>query len=955
MTASLPPSQGAYFRLTKDIDGLRAGDLVLAWSEQAGKIQAQRGEKIFSYATDEFVAHFQPAPGGRTERLAELDRLLAQSSQTESTSSAGLLENGDEAREASSSLVTTRKRNEVVEARRAALQAKHQVEMLKTELRGILSEQEKVLALAAQKWSGELERLTYTIESINLYLGRDEHFVSIQDGEPALPEQPISIRQTVLYMDEECALNTDKGGIDFQNIADFDRWLCQPSHLQQVLPEIKGVVALRIRRGEKFYADASIWEKIMFNQANGGTYILIRNGQRLWRVWNDLELPGHLFPTTAEFTALFHDRWSREPLQPGTLRYQHALQEAQGLRKLYLQAALLLQGIIDRTRVFHPSVSGRINLLDPCPDPARLRLIRDAENLLGNGRAPYHEWLRACNHRLEVGKRVVFGGTSYQRHRHEDSEHGYSRTVPKFVDWPAREQVYTLSGRASNEDGDFQFQFSRTDGQRRATFHVRVGDEFILNFDDALRADIEFYLADRANRHHYLSSFPLLRAALRLKQEEQSREKPFLDLLARESSRELGMDIQQVYQLLAVVIPWWKQKNKFSRGLIESENAAYRQILQEIRLRFAIQANTATQEAVARIQESRPDWLVIGKDTGHTLVCLRSLPGITGLVVRETWSLDGREMKVNNDCYMPGSETGRWQIMAAQPPWAEWPKHGRREQFLAEPEYQRLLAEALDLVMNCKHAGQWKTLVAVTASNEALYLHGVRVQDNYWGGGSARSEWVLKRAYWKRVKGTVQLASWFHWSTLSSVLCLQPNDPNPNVVDADRYAADYEKSRLAGLPPDLRKLPFTAYGHRLLWFDEAALGESRRILLKIATRRRREQHRWAIVRFHENHIEQTLKERFWQHERQKYLADGGVEELWEDHAKTVRFQNLELDRTDLQSCLSFLIENSVPLSGRYSGEIWGLAHERGWKQSLPHANTAIPADIRFSEPPGDLE
>jgi hypothetical protein len=52
-----------------------------------------------------------------------------------------------------------------------------------------------------------------------------------------------------------------------------------------------------LRRSDKFYANASIWEQIMFQEANGGTYILVRNGERLWRIWNDIELPDHLFPT----------------------------------------------------------------------------------------------------------------------------------------------------------------------------------------------------------------------------------------------------------------------------------------------------------------------------------------------------------------------------------------------------------------------------------------------------------------------------------------------------------------------------------------------------------------------------------------------------------------------------------------------------------------------------------
>lgn len=949
-----PPRNGAYFRVTQEIDKLKVGELLLAWTDPDGDIHAMRGERQFYYDADTFAALFEVAPTGRAERMSELERLLAQANAEEAVQPAGFLVENSEVVSGERALVTTRKRNEIVEAKRAALQARKKVELLKTELKGILAEQEKVLELAAAKWGAQLDKLTYAIDSINLYLGRDEHFTCIQDGQPAAAREPIAIRQTVLYMDEECALHADEGGIDFKSIEDFDRWLCEPGHLQQVLPEPKGIVAMRLRRGDKFYAHAAIWEQIMFSQANGGTYILVRNGHKLWRIWNDLELPGHLFPTRAEFENLFHDKWSEEPLQPGSLRYQKALNEAQGLRRLYLQAALVLQGIVDRTRVFHPLAAERVNLFDPSPDASILRLIRDAENLLGTGRPPYQEWRRQLNDRLEVGKRIVFGGTSYQRYRYEDRKDGYSRTLPKFVEWPDRDTVYTLTN-VSPDDGDFQFQFLREGVKRRATFNVCKHDEFILNFDDAEDKDIQFYLSDRGNRHHYLSSFPLLKAALRLKQEEQEREKPFVDLLARQAAQQCGVREDEARQWLSVIIPWWKQKNRFSRNLTTVEKTAYKQIVLEVRLRLEIRANKADAESVAHIQAARPDWLVIAKDTGYTVACLRRVPGVFGLVIRETWSTDGRHLKSSLDNYMPSSETERWDVLAAQPEWMDWPRHGRREEYLSEPEYEQLLEEARGLITKQKDEGDWKTFVAVTASNEALYIHGVRIRDYFWGERKSEPEWVLKRAKWRRVKGIAHLEPGGHWATLSSRLRLEPTDESPNQVEQTRHTPEYERKRLAALTPELRGLPFTIYGHRLLWLDKAALDESHKILLKVATRQRRRNKRWAVIHFYEKHVEEVLKERFWEHEKRKYLADGGVVELWEDHAKTVRYHPLDLTKTDLESCLDFLVNAGIGIAGHPSGEIWTLAQAQGWKPNNPEINRSVPANIPLPEPPSDLD
>ena len=944
---SKPPRTGAYYRVANEVENLKVGNLVLAWTDADGQIHGLCGEAQFYYDPGEFAAHFEPDITGRAQRMAHLERLLAEAHGSETGGPAGLLLAQTEPDSGEHALITTRKRNEAVQAKRTALQAKKRVEVLKTEMKGILVEQEKILELAATKWSEQLERLNYAIDTINLYLGRDEHFTCIQEGEPAPADQPIAIRQTVLFMDEECALQAEEGGIDFKTIEDFDRWLCEPEHLRQVLPEAKGIVALRLRRGEKYYADATVWERIMFNEANGGTYILVRNGQKLWRIWNNIELPGHLFPTRAEFEALFYDKWSQEPLQPGSVSYQKALNEAQGLRKLYLQAALLLQGIVDRTRVFHPLAVERVNLLDPNPDMAVIRLIRDAENLLGSGRRPYAEWRRALNDRLEVGKRIVFGGTSYMRYRHESRKEGYSRTHPRFVDWPQREVVYTLAGIGS--DGrDFQFPFQREETKRRATFNLYKSDDFILNFDDAAEEDIEFYLGDRANRHHYLTSFPLLQVTLRLKREEKEKEKPFLDLLARQAAAQCGVEEGEARQWLSGVIPWWKQRNRFSRNLTAAEKVAYKQILNEVRLRLAIRANPANAQTAARIAAARPDWLIIAKDTGYTVTCLRRVPGILGLVIRETWGPDGQNLKATMDWFMPGTETGRWEILAARPEWDEWPKHGRREEFLSEPEYQQLLGEIREIIRDQEEAGRWKTFVAVTASQRALYIHGVRARDSWSGQGEP--EWTLKEAKWERVKGAVRLLPWRYWATLSAELCFDPGDRNPNQISSDRHMPEYEKSRLETLTPELCRLPFTVYGHRLLWFAESALLESRKLLLKEATKRQRKNRRWATVRFYQEHIEEVLKQRFWEHERQKYLADGGLVELWEDHCKTIKFRRLELDKTDLESCLSFLVNAGIKLAGRQSGEIWALAAEKGWKASSPEANRSLPANIPLPEP-----
>ena len=51
---------------------------------------------------------------------------------------------------------------------------------------------------------------------------------------------------------------------------------------------------------------------------------------------------------------------------------------------------------------------------------------------------------------------------------------------------------------------------------------------------------------------------------------------------------------------------------------------------------------------------------------------------------------------------------------------------------------------------------------------------------------------------------------------------------------------DHVQTRLDELTPEMMALPFTAYGHRLLFFDDKALQESRK-LLRIKTHKREQQ------------------------------------------------------------------------------------------------------------------
>src|SRR5690606_29928828 len=138
------------------------------------------------------------------------------------------------------------------------------------------------IAARVEGLSAMLRAAEEAIWTINLYLGKDERIVRLREGKPAAPETKIAIRQLVLYMDEECAIAAEHGGIDVRSIEAFDEWVAEPEHLRQVLPETRGVVALKVRRNARDYGDP--WMSSEMNRANQHTYFLMRNGENLYRI-----------------------------------------------------------------------------------------------------------------------------------------------------------------------------------------------------------------------------------------------------------------------------------------------------------------------------------------------------------------------------------------------------------------------------------------------------------------------------------------------------------------------------------------------------------------------------------------------------------------------------------------------------------------------------------------------
>lgn len=435
-----------------------------------------------------------------------------------------------------------------------------------------------------------VEQLQQGLFSINLYLGRDEQVVLLRDGDSAPADQPIALRQMLLYMDEEMAAAEPEGGFTPRDVEEFDAWLlANGDNLDQVLPESKGIVALRPRRKPPRHDG---WRNPQDAEANRCTYWLVRNGERVYRIVTLLELDDRVLPHADEIERLFMRRrpgGTIEAMQPGSHEWERAQDHAEDRERTYLRVGLVLEGLLHRTPIFHPLPVAGVSFLDPRDVRAgKVRYITDAESLLGTGQESFEHWRRRLAEKLQPGMRIVLG-PGLRRFNYEHSR-GNERLQPEIANLPQARAIYTVESRGRAHDRTSgrtgtQVVFRYREGERwvgdgawgggelrepkrRASCTIYAHDEFVLPFDPATVEDMERFLRSRTDRHHYEEMFPILKAAIAAKRREAEIEAPFRTMLAGVLARENQVTVADAEAAVSDLVDWWKLKNRAHRPLL---------------------------------------------------------------------------------------------------------------------------------------------------------------------------------------------------------------------------------------------------------------------------------------------------------------------------------------------------------------------------------------------------
>jgi len=300
---------------------------------------------------------------------------------------------------------------------------------------------------------------------VELYAGLIEQVEQVKEGEPAPIGERVRLFQRRAYMDEECLAEYRTGGMTFKDIQAFDKWVIEPENLERLLPFPRCVLAFQVRRNEKHREGVTFRDfiNILFaSEADELTFLYIRNGEQVFRLSTGIEFGSKLFPdierselgsgvyakmfggrvdkliSEGEHLQIFDDErkarkryeeelaeWKRTPKKkrgwephyfgshdkyifwsPESVYYDDISEHVKDQIDEHNRLVLVLQGLLDRSPVFHPHPPWQLWSNEGFAQA--VELIYDQSRALVAGDAPDFEAYREeLNRSIKAGSVTV--------------------------------------------------------------------------------------------------------------------------------------------------------------------------------------------------------------------------------------------------------------------------------------------------------------------------------------------------------------------------------------------------------------------------------------------------------------------------------------------------------------------------------------------------------------------
>ena len=535
------------------------------------------------------LAYAQQVADGESEKVAS--ELLAGQESTPSADTEALMASGSREQVASLLDESERMQNTLEEI---CLTANIIIENKKAELEKRLDQMGEFLAEMNKK----VENLVKIITVLNLYTGKNVDIQQVSDGESADPGEPLSLRQRILYMDEELCAELDHEA-DYTDIPTFIESLRNPAFLNVIAPEPRCVVAVKPKHREMGYRSGDYYYDAARDAWNRHTYLVFRNGEKVYVLDSeDLELWDYAFPHSD-----FEEKFQQQMADPGQSFKDSLQKEHESERYRTTKYMVFLQGIVDS----NPDILGPFKTAPNIMKHQGINLVRDDENLIGTGRKPWREFRDEKNKLIRRGTRILYDGGkrisdgrahwnsggefpkyyAYENSMPETPMSGiyhaetYERVVRHDHGKPVTEVAPYLVFRYLPGDTVWKRSYYGYDpADRKNKVAWKYTEGHVLNYDAVTVDELQGYLSDRTLREDFRDMMPLLKKTLLEKRKEERDEADFKALLASEAKKSTGRDCPA--EAIDEAVAWWKQKVIFTRPLRSDDAKAFRMIKRRI-------------------------------------------------------------------------------------------------------------------------------------------------------------------------------------------------------------------------------------------------------------------------------------------------------------------------------------------------------------------------------------
>jgi len=444
-----------------------------------------------------------------------------------------------------------------------------------------------------QEMKEKVRNIIKVITVLNLYTGQTVELHRLTEGEGASPDTPLSLRQRILFMDEELCVYLDHEA-DYQDVDLFFEWIKQPENRDVIVPEQRCVVTLKPKRFDMEYHSGDYLYDAQRNAWNKHTYIVIRNGENLW--WaesDDLEVWDWAFPHL-DFEEAFQKKYNENVFHDSVLK-SHDNEKYRVTKYI-----MFVQGLIDQQTEVFGTFKDRPNLLKN----QNVNLVRDDENLIGTGLAPWKDFLKEKNKTIRRGSRIVYrAGKVYYTSQY--GKETYSGEFVKYYyschpEYPGTGlyNAQTIKTVARYEHGKPVMEeyphlvflylpgdtvFDKTDWEyrsRKKRVSWKFEMDYVINYDTVSIEELEQYMRDRTQRTGFRDMLPLLKKVLLEKYKERHDEEGFRQLLKEDFRKTSGTIPDD--SVIDEAITWWKSKVIFSRALRSNDAKAWKMIRQYV-------------------------------------------------------------------------------------------------------------------------------------------------------------------------------------------------------------------------------------------------------------------------------------------------------------------------------------------------------------------------------------